>query len=150
MELKEKCIYYNPSKDGYYLVLSISDMIYGRYGDMTNSTNLERWINQDGTGLKFKIDDIIINGDYIRNYYLDAKDLDGFKLIRELTDEEFYPMELLISSHYKYPSVVIDVCKHMNSVSDIVKVLLRKQAEKEKLEKDICNLEKQLYVSMRV
>ena len=59
-------------------------------------------------------------------------------------------MELLISSHYKYPSVVIDVCKHMNIVSDIVKVLLRKQAEKEKLEKDICSLERQLYVSMRV
>ena len=62
MELKEKCIYYNPSKGGYYLVLSISDMIYGRCGDMINSTNLERWINQDGTGLRFKIDDIIING----------------------------------------------------------------------------------------
>ena len=149
MKLKEKCIYYNPSKDGYYLVLSISDMIYGRYGDIANPSNLERWINQDGTGLRFKIDDIIINGDYIRNYYLNEKDLDGFKLVRELTDEEFYPMELLIGSHYRYPAVVIDVHQHANDVSDIIKTLQHKQSEKEKLEKDICNLEKKLFASMK-
>lgn len=150
MELKEKCIYYNPSKEGYYLVLSISDMIYGRYGDMVNPSYLDSYMNQDGTGLRLKIDDIIINSDYIRNYYLDEKDLDGFKLIRELTDEEFYPMELLISSHYKYPTVIIDVHKHMNDVSDIVKALQYKQSEKEKIEKDIRNLEEQLFVSMKL
>lgn len=150
MELKEKCIYYNPSKEGYYLVLSISDMIYGRYGDMVNPSYLDSYMNQDGTGLRLKIDDIIINSDYIRNYYLDEKDLDGFKLIRELTDEEFYPMELLIGSHYKYPTVIIDIHKHMNDVSDIVKALQYKQSEKEKIEKDIRNLEEQLFVSMKL
>lgn len=150
MELKEKCIYYNPKKQCYYLVLHISDMIYGRCGDILNPNVWDIVMNQDGTGLRFKIDNIIINGDSIRNYNLDEKDLDGFKLIRELTDEEFYPMELLIGSHYKYPTVIIDVHKHMNDVSDIVKTLQYKQSEKEKLEKDIRNLEEQLFVSMKL
>ena len=78
-------------------------MIYGRYGEMENPNYLDTYMNQDGTGLKFKIDDIIIHMESYRNYYLNDKELAEFEFVRELTDEEFYPMELLIHSHYKYP-----------------------------------------------
>lgn len=149
MKLKEKCIYYNPSTEGYYLVLSISDMIYGRYGDMASPNYLDKYMNQDGTGLRFKIDNIIINGDYIRNYYLDEKDLDKFELAKELTDKEFYLIESLLYSCYKYPSVVIDVNKHKNNASKIVNTIKRKESKVEKLKKDIGTLEKKLYAFVR-
>ena len=109
-KVKEKCIYYNPVQEGHYLVLSVDDkMIYGRTGGYIKASSLENWINQDGPGIKFKINDIIINGDYIRNYYLDEKDLEHFKLVKELTDKEFYPMELLINSRYNFPHTLIDI-----------------------------------------
>lgn len=130
------------------MVLSVSDMIYGRYGDMLTPSYLDSYLNQDGTGLRFKIDNIIINGDYIRNYYLDEKELDKFELVKELTDKEFYLAESVICSNYKHPSVVVDVCKHMNNTSKIVNAIKRKKSKVEKLEKDICNLEKKLYASM--
>lgn len=149
MKLKEKCIYYNSSKGSYYLVLSVSDMIYGRYGEMENPNYLDSYMNQDGTGLRFKIDDIIINMEYYRNFYLDDKELEEFEFIKELTDEEFYPMELLIHSHYKYPDIVIDVHNHIDDVSDIVNTIKYKKSELEKLEKDICKLEKELFVAMQ-
>ena len=148
MELKEKCIYYNPSKDGYYLVLSISNMIYGRYGNMENPNYLDSYMNQGGTGLRFKIDNIIINGDHIRNYYFDDKELNEFELVKELTDEEFDPMYLLINSSCKYPAVVIDIHKHTNDVSDQVYIIKHKKSEKEKLERSICNLEDKLFLLM--
>jgi len=149
MKLKEKCIYFNPTKNGYYLVLSISDMIYGRYGDMANPTFLDSYMNQDGPGLRFKIDHIIINRDSYRNYYLDDRELDDFILVKELTDEEFYPMELIINSRYRYPSIVIDVHKHMADVSGIVRRIRRRESKVKKLDKDIHDLEKKLFISMR-
>ena len=149
MTLKEKCIYYNPRKDAYYLVLSVSDMIYGRYGDMVNPSYLDTYMHQDGTGLKFKIDNIVINYGYITNYYLDEKELDEFKLVKELTDKEFYPMYLLITSNYKYPSIIIDIHKHMNDVTKIVKTLRRKNSKVKKLKNDIHDLMKKLFISMK-
>ena len=76
-------------------------------------------MNQDGTGLKFKIDDIIIHMESYRNYYLNDKELAEFEFVRELTDEEFYPMELLIHSHYKYPEIIVDVHKHTDNISNL-------------------------------
>ena len=149
MKLKEKCIYYNTSKDGYYLVLSVSDRIYGRYGEMGNPNYMDNYMNQDDTGLKFKIDDIIIHMESYRNYKLDDKELDEFELVKELTDEEFYPMELLIHSHYKYPAIIIDIHKCMNNVLDIVHTIRSKKYEIDKLEKDVCDLEKKLFMIMR-
>lgn len=151
MNLKEKCIYYNPSKDSYYLVLSISNMIYGRYGEIKNPNYLDSYMNQDNTGLRFKIDDIIIHMESYRNYRLDDKELNEFELVRELTDEEFYPMELLIHSHYKYPTIVvdIDIHKHTVDVSNIVYTIKSKKSEIEKLEKEVCNLEKKLFTTMK-
>ena len=149
MKLKEKCIYYNSSKGSYYLVLSVSDMIYGRYGEMENPNYLDIYMNQDGTGLKFKIDDIIIHMESYRNYYLNDKELAEFEFVRELTDEEFYPMELLINSHYKYPEIIVDVHKHTDNISNLVYTIKYKKSEVEKLEKDICKLEKELFVAMQ-
>lgn len=148
MKLKEKCIYYNPLKDGYYLVLSISSMIFGRYGEVGNPNYLDNYMNQSGSGLRFKIDDIIINMEYCRNYFLDDKELNKFVLVKELTDEEFYPMELLIHSPYRYPEGVIDIHKVMNNVTGLVSILRKKKSELKKLEKEIGNLEKQLFNKM--
>ena len=149
--LKEKCIYYNPIQEGYYLVLSKSDMIYGRRGDYVKTSNLEDWINQDGPGIRFKIDDIIINKDYIRNYYLNEKCLEQFELVRELSDEEFYPIEILICSRYKWPETLIDINKFKDNeeVLDIVRVHRDRERELEKLKKEIYLLEKDLYKTIR-
>lgn len=149
MKLKEKCIYYNHKKECYYLVICVSDMIYGRCGDIANSNRLDNWLNQDGKGLMFKIDDIVINSNYIRNYYLDEVELEHMELIKELTDEEFYPMEILILSNYKYPAIIIDVHKHMNGVIGIVNALKYNESEIEKLKKDRLNLERRLFQCMQ-
>ena len=149
MKLKEKCIYYNSSKGSYYLVLSVSDMVYGRYGEMAKPNYMDSYMNQDSTGLRFKIDDIIINMEYYRNYKLDDKELDEFEFVKELIDEEFYTMELLIDSNYKFPPITIDIHKHMKDVSNIVSELKHKKSELKNLYKDIRNLERKLFVSMR-
>ena len=99
--------------------------------------------------LRFKIDNIIINMDYWRNYRLDDKELETFQFVKKLTDKEFYPIDLLIHSNYKYPDIIIDVHKHMNDVYDIVKAIRHKQSEMDKLKNDIHRLEKELFVSMQ-
>ena len=131
MKLKEKCIYYNPIQEGYYLVLSIGDMIYGRSGDYVKTSTLEDWINQKGPGINFKIGDIIIGKDYIRNYYLNEKCLEQFELVRELTDEEFYPIEILTYSDYAWPAALIDIAKIKNNEEVFDIVLAHKQREEE-------------------
>ena len=147
MKLKEKCIYYNPMQEGYYLVLSISDMIYGRRGDFVRTSSIENWINQDGPGVVFKIGDALICRDYIRNYHLHAECLEEFELVRELTDEEFYPMEILIHSHYKLPDTLIDIdkIKDNEEVLDIVRAHKSREEELIRLEKEIKDLEIDLY-----
>ena len=97
---------------------------------------------------RFKIDNIIIHREYYRNYKLDDKELDEFILIKELTDEEFYPIEVLIHSNYRYPSIIIDVHKHMHDVFSIVNTIKNKESEVKKLTYDIHNLEKQLFIHM--
>ena len=150
MKLKEKCIYYNPLKGGYYLVLSVSSMIFGRYGEIESPNYLDNYMNQDGTGLRFKIDNIIINMEYYRNYYIDDKELNEFVLVKELANEEFYPMELLIHSKYRYPDNIIDIHKVMDNVTDLVSILRKKKSELKELEKEIGDLEKQLFNKMIV
>jgi hypothetical protein len=150
MALKEKCIYYNPIQEGYYLVLSISDMIYGRRGVYVKTSNLEDWINQDGSGLRFKIDDIIINRDYIRNYYLDDKGLEQLELVRELSDEEFNIIKILTCSRYKWPDIIIDINKPKDKlVKAIIDGVNSRKLEVEKLTTEICNLERGLFNLMK-
>jgi hypothetical protein len=149
--LKEKCIYYNPVQEGYYLVLSIGeDLVYGRRGDFEKTSNLEDWINQDGPGIRFKIDDIIINRDYIRNYYLDEKCLDQFELVRELSDEEFYLIEILTNSRYRFPATLIDINKYTGNeeILDIIRAHKDREKELKKLKKEIYDLEKELCISL--
>lgn len=151
MKLKEKCIYYNPIQEGYYLVLSISDMIYGRSGDYVKTSTLENWINQNGPGVRFKIRDIIINRNYIRNYNLNEECLEQFELVRELTDEEFYLIEILTFSNYNWPATLIDIdnIKNNKKVFNIIKAHKDKEKELEKLNKEIKILEIDLYTTIR-
>lgn len=149
MKIKEKCIYYNRTKCCYYLVLCVSDMIYGRYGEMLNPSYLDNYMHQDGTGLRFKIDDIVINMDYYRNYYLDDNEINNFELVKELSDEEFYPMDLLIESNCRFPNILINVQSHIDSVSEIVSLLRKKKSELQDLQKEIRKLEKELYQKMK-
>lgn len=147
--LKEKCIYYNPAKDAFYLVLSVSDMVYGRYGDIEKPSYLDAYMYQGHTDLRFKIDNIIINRNYYRNYGLDDSQINDFKLVKELTDEEFYPMQLLIYSNYKFPHCIIDIEKVKNNVTELVNLLRNKKEELRNLKKEIGTLEKSLYKAMK-
>ena len=148
MNLKEKCLYWNPVKNGYYLVLEISNMVYGRYGDMNNPSYLDKYMNQDGTGLSFKIDSIIINNNYIRNYYLDEKELDEFVLIKELTKEEFLIINAFISSRRKYTGV-IDINKDNHNAITIADLVKNKKESIEKLEDELRVLENELLASLK-
>lgn len=146
MKMQEKCIYYNKNWDEYYLVLSISDMIYGRRGNMINLSYSDPYMSQVD-GLKFKIDNIIINRDWIYNYYID-ENFDEFEFVRKLTNEEFDSIYLLIRSDYLFPPVIIDITD-VKSVSKIVKTLKNMHVNVDKLREKISTLEKKLFNMMR-
>lgn len=124
-------------------------MVYGRYGDIEKPSYLDAYMNQGYTDLRFKIDNIIINRNSYRNYSLDESQINDFELVKELTDEEFYPMQLLIYSNYKFPNCIIDIEKVKNNVTELVNVLRNKKEELWKLEKEIGTLEKSLYKAMK-
>ena len=148
MKIKEKCIYYNPVQKGYYLAYSIDDeMVYGRRGEYVKTSNLERWINQNGPGLRFKIGDIIIDSDYIRNYFLNEKDLESFELVKELTDEEFSIIETLTYSDYCFPSTLADINKlvEQGDANVICQAIKDKEEKISKLESEIFILNQGLY-----
>lgn len=148
MKLKEKCIYYNPIQEGYYLVFSVDkEMIYGRRGEYVNTSNLEAWINQNGPGVSFKIGDIIIGKDYIRNYYLDEKCLEQFELIKELTDKEFSIIETITYSDFPFPPAVVDVDKLTESteIELLVRLIRNWKKEKVEIDKKIRTIEEALY-----
>ena len=86
-------------------------MVYGRYGDIEKPSYLDACMDQGHTDLRFKIDNIIINRNSYRNYSLDDSQINDLKFVKELTDEEFYPMQLLIYSNYKFPHCIIDIEK---------------------------------------
>lgn len=143
MKLKEKCIYYNPVQEGYYLVLSVDDeMVYGRRGVYKKTSNLEDWISQGKWGFIFKIDDIIIDSNNIRNYYLDEECLEQFKLVKELSDEEFYPIEILSHTSYNLPTFLVDINKDRNTnlINAIVKDIKERELKIKQLNSEILNL----------
>lgn len=124
MEMKEKCVYYDNNTKCYYLVIYKDDkMIYGRRGEMLNPKYLDVYMSNVITGgLKYKInDDIIIYDDYIRNYYIDEKDLENFEFITELSDDEFNLIKVSTNSNYKF---MIDLKaiknQHMKLVNNII------------------------------
>ena len=68
---------------------------------------------------------------------------------KELTDEEFYPMQLLIYSTYKFPHCIIDIEKVKNNVTELANLLRNKKEELRNLKKEIGTLEKSLYKAMK-
>lgn len=124
-------------------------MVYGRYGDIEKPSYLDAYVDQSHTDLRFKIDNIIINRNSYRNYGLDDSQINDFKLVKELTDEEFYPMQLLIYSNYKFPRCIIDIEKVKNNVTELVNLLRNKKEELRNLKKEIGTLEKSLYKAMK-
>ena len=148
MNIKEKCIYYNPTQKGYYLAYSIDDeMIYGRRGIYLETSQLEDWINRDGPGLIFKVGDFIICSDYIRNYFLDEKELKDFELVKELTDKEFNIIETLTYSEYNFPPALIDINKlvEQGDANVICNAIKDKEEKILKLESEIFILNQGLY-----
>ena len=122
-------------------------MVYGRRGIYLETSNLENWINQDGPGLVFKIGDFIICSDYIRNYFLDEKDLVSFELIKELTDEEFSIIEILTYSNYKFPPALIDIDKliEQGDINIICQAVKDREEKITKLKSEIFDLEQDLF-----
>lgn len=134
MKIKEKCIYYNNARNTYYLVLSAKKedgLIYGICGEILNPSYLDVYLlGANSEGLIFKIGDVTINREHIRNYYFDNKELDSFTFVKELKDYEFNIIETLVSSNYKFPNTVIDVEKYDK---DVDHMLLEIQEDKIKL-----------------
>ena len=102
-KLKERRIYYNNARNTYYFVLSVDgSFVYGRCGEILNPTFLDSYkIMSSKKGISFKIDDIIINSNYIKNYnyhYDDPRELDSFKFIKELSDKDYFIMKTFIGS----------------------------------------------------
>lgn len=149
--IKEKCLYYNPVQKGYYLVMSKDEeMIYGLRGVYTTTSQLEDWINQDGSDICFKIGEVLIFKDYIRNYFLDEEDLKSFEPVKELTDKEFNIIETIAYSDFPFPPANIDVDKLTESTEVELLVRLVRDWKKEKVEidKKIRTLEEALYLTI--
>ena len=147
MKIKEKCVYYNPKKDGYYLVLSIDNkMIYGRTSSFRNPGYLDAYMHQINGDIMFKIDNIILDSNNILNYYHTDKELKDFILVKELADNEFDVISIITSTHYKWPATIIDVEKLKNiNVADYTAVIKQKELEVSKLTKEIKSLQKDLF-----
>lgn len=149
--IKEKWLYYNPIQKGYYLVLSADkEMIYGIRGVYTTTSQLEDWINQDGSDICFKIGEVLIFKDYIRNYFLDEEDLKSFEPIKELTNKEFSIIETIAYSDFPFPPAVIDVDKLTESteVELLVRLVCDWKKEKVEIDKKIRTLEEALYLTI--
>lgn len=120
MKIKEKCIYYNNARKTYYLVLSAKKedgLIYGICGEILNPSYLDVYLlGANSKGIVFKIGDVTINREHIRNYYFDNKELDSFTFVKELKDYEFNIIDTFVSSNYKFPNTVIDVEKYDKDV----------------------------------
>lgn len=149
MEIKEKCIYYNNARNTYYLVLSAKKedgLIYGRCGEILNPSFLDTYIiGGNSNGLIFKIGDVTINREHIRNYRFDDKELDSFTFVKELKDYEFNIIDTFVSSNYKFPNVTIDVEKYNKEVDFMLSRITKKKAELCKLSQSVRLLERKLF-----
>ena len=151
MLIKEKWLYYNPVQKGYYLAISTDkEMIYGIRGIYATASQLENWINQDGSDICFKIGEALIFKDYIRNYFLDENDLKSFEPIKELTDKEFNIIETIAYADFPFPPAIIDVDKLTESteVEVLVRLVRDWKKEKEEINKKIRTIEEALYLTI--
>ena len=149
MEIKEKCIYYNNARNTYYLVLSAKKedgLIYGRCGEILNPSFLDTYIiGGNSNGLIFKIGDVTINREHIRNYRFDDEELDSFTFVKELKDYEFNIIDTFVSSNYKFPNVTIDVEKYNKEVDFMLSRITKKKAELCRLGQSVRLLERKLF-----
>lgn len=149
MEIKEKCIYYNNARNTYYLVLSAKKedgLIYGRCGEILNPSFLDTYIiGANSNGLIFKIGDVTINREHIRNHRFDDEELDSFTFVKELKDYEFNIIDTFVSSNYKFPNVTIDVEKYNKEVDFMLSRITKKKAELCKLSQSVRLLERKLF-----
>lgn len=151
MLIKEKWLYYNPVQKGYYLVMATDkEMIYGIRGVYTTTSQLEDWINQDGSDICFKIGEVLIFKDYIRNYFLDEEDLKSFEPIKELTDKKYSIIETITYSDFPFPPAVIDVDQLAESteIELLVRLIHDWKKEKVEIDKKIYTLEEALYLTI--
>lgn len=148
MKIKEKCIYYNNARNTYYLVLSAKKedgLIYGRCGEILNPSLLDTYIiGGNSNGLIFKIGDVTINREHIRNYRFDDEELDSFTFVKELKDYEFNIIDTFVSSNYKFPNVTIDVEKYNKEVDFMLSRITKKKAELCRLGQSVRLLERKL------
>lgn len=149
MKIKEKCIYYNNARNTYYLVLSAKKedgLIYGRCGEILNPSFLDTYIiGGNSNGLIFKIGDVTINREHIRNYRFDDEELDSFTFVKELKDYEFNIIDTFVSSNYKFPNVTIDVEKYNKEVDFMLSRITKKKAELCRLGQSVRLLERKLF-----
>lgn len=149
MEIKEKCIYYNNARNTYYLVLSAKKedgLIYGRCGEILNPSLLDTYIiGGNSNGLIFKIGDVTINREHIRNYRFDDEELDSFTFVKELKDYEFNIIDTFVSSNYKFPNVTIDVEKYNKEVDFMLSRITKNKAELCRLGQSVRLLERKLF-----
>ena len=149
MKIKEKCIYYNNARNTYYLVLSAKKedgLIYGRCGEILNPSLLDTYIIGDNSnGLIFKIGDVTINREHIRNYRFDDEEIDSFTFVKELKDYEFNIIDTFVSSNYKFPNVTIDVEKYNKEVDFMLSRITKKKAELCRLGQSVRLLERKLF-----
>lgn len=149
MKIKEKCIYYNNARNTYYLVLSAKKedgLIYGRCGEILNPSLLDIYIiGGNSNRLIFKIGDVTINREHIRNYRFDDEELDSFTFVKELKDYEFNIIDTFVSSNYKFPNVTIDVEKYNKEVDFMLSRITKKKAELCRLGQSVRLLERKLF-----
>lgn len=149
MEIKEKCIYYNNARNTYYLVLSAKKedgLIYGRCGEILNPSLLDAYLmGGNSNGLIFKIGNVTINREHIRNYSFDDEELNNFTFVKELKDYEFNIIDTFVSSNYKFPNVTINVEKYNREVDFMLSKITGKKAELCKLSQSVRLLERKLF-----
>lgn len=157
IDFEAGCIYYNKKDDYYYLVISVSDMVYGRRGYKPNPTLLEAKLQTESkeNGIEFKInDDIIINSDNIYNiglpiykYYseYDEYQLKCFEFVMKLDDDKFDIVKIFAYSNLLFkPSFTIDL-NNKFKVKELTDLIIEKDDEIEKLTTAKKNLTIRLY-----
>lgn len=146
MNMKEKCIYYNPKKDYYYIVLSISDMIYGRRGYSEEPGFLKYSTSNTSAGLRFKVGNLIFDCENIRNYFFDEDELNDFVFVKELTDGAFSLIEVFSETRVAYPAITISTDESINSTTlGLIEQIKVKEAEKIKIQEELKKLERKLF-----
>nr|DAP47775.1 MAG TPA: hypothetical protein [Caudoviricetes sp.] len=153
MKIKEKCIYYNNARKTYYLVLSAKKedgLIYGIYGETSNPSYLDTYlIGANSKGLVFKIGNITLNREHIRNYYFDDDELNSFTFIKELDCYKYSIIETLVSSNYKFPDTVIDVEKYDKDVDCILSKIQENKIKLCEIEQSVRLQERKLFKKLK-